>query len=99
MQRQQYYYSGTTSPKKQNPTRAFITVEVTMPHVGKYGHEETMQLTYGCNFANELRTGDRVLVPPSAKAKKWLIGKVVSLESTGYEGPVRYVAKLGRRVR
>lgn len=70
-----------------------------MPHVEKYGHEKTMQLTYGCNFANELRTGDRVLVPPSRGSKKWLVGKVVSLQSTGYQGPVRYVAKLGKKVR
>ena len=98
-QQQKYYYSGTTSPKKQNPNRAFITVEVKMPHVKEYGQNPVMRLAYGCNFANEISVGSKVLVPPSRLNNKWLVGTVVSFDTGGYNGPIRYVAKLGKRIK
>jgi len=89
------YYSGTTEPKTPNPDRSFVTVEVEMPHVARYGRPTTMTLVYGATFPVEL--GQRVLCPPTRLNPKWSHGTVVALDAGGYSGRVKYIAPLGRR--
>lgn len=89
------YFSGTTSPKSENPNRRFITVLVVMPHVGRYGQRKVMSLTYGCTF--DVKVGDAVLCPPTRLNPQWTRGSVKSLDSNGYAGPIKYVASLKKK--
>lgn len=85
------WYAGTTEPKKTNPQRQFIVVEVEMPHVGHYGHRTRMRLTYGCTFA--VKPGDAVRCPPTRLNDAWTTGVVIAMGTQGYRGKVKYVAK------
>lgn len=89
------YYSGTAAPKTPNPERSFVTVEVEMPHLARYGRPTTMTLVYGANFPVKL--GQRVLCPPTRLNPKWSHGTVVALDAGGYTGRVKYLAPMGRR--
>lgn len=89
------YYSGTTEPKTPNPDRTFVTVEVEMPHMARYGRPTVMTLVYGATFP--VAVGQRVLCPPTRLNPKWSQGTVVALDAGDYKGRVKYLAPMGRR--
>lgn len=99
-QQQQYRSYAVHTPQQAvgHPDTHLVTVEVTMPHVGRYGRETTMTLVYGARFP--VRPGMRVLCPPTRLNDKWSIGRVVAIdEQTDYTGKIKYIAQLGRKKR
>lgn len=77
--------------EKERPADDRIVVLIEFPHVGKFGHETTRELVYGCSFPVEV--GDLVSCPPTRLHPKRTTGVVTALGSNGYRGPVKYVRK------
>lgn len=90
------YAVHTAQQAMEQADRHLVSVEVTMPHVQKYGKATTMTLLYGAKFP--VRPGMKVLCPPTRLNGKWTIGRVVAIDEPGsYTGKIKYVARLGRR--
>lgn len=70
-----------------------ITVMVHLPYLKEYGKPQTLELVYGCRFP--VAVGSSVLCPPTPRGDgSWVNGVVVSLDGSGYDGPVKYVRKI-----
>lgn len=74
------------------PKHDRITVMLDLPHLKRYGHQTTRELTYGCSFP--VQVGDVVRCPPTPLYGHWTTGVVTALEANGYRGRVKYVRKI-----
>lgn len=82
--------AGLTAEQDAPSPEQRIVVLVELPQAT----EPTMvELTYGCRFPVQL--GDKVNCPPMPRWPKWQVGIVVRLGSNGYDGPVKYVTRVG----
>lgn len=77
---------------RNKPKHDRITVMVELPHLKRYGHQPTREMTYGCSFP--VQVGDLVRCPPTPLYGHWTTGVVTALEANGYCGRVKYVRKI-----
>lgn len=73
------------------PKKGRVRVLVSLPHLAEYGHETTRELVYGCTFP--VRIGDAVICPPTPLFPSEFTGVVVSMDASGYSGPIKYLVR------